>query len=112
MSKPQNLDHDEKVFLAGCIKMIMLADGTIEELELNDLEKIQSRLQFDDFEDCLGEFENTVKDSESYFLLAEKIENTEAQDLILEILDELILQSGSPDPTQKSIFDRLQEIWT
>ena len=111
MADLRSLNHEEKMFLAGSMKMALLADGALEENELNDFDKICRQLQFDDFEKCLEEFEETVMDQDSYFSKAENIQNPKSQDLILTLLDELILQSGNPDKTQRSVFERLQEIW-
>lgn len=111
MSELQSLNYEEKLLLAGSIKMILFADGALEDIELNDLGNICRRLQFDDFEKCLEEFEKTVKDQESYFSLAKNTRNPKTQDIILRLLDELILHSGNPDKIQRSVFERLRKLW-
>ena len=111
MSELQDMTYEEKVFLAGSMKMALLADGILEENELNDLDKICGRLQFDDFEECLEVFEKTAKDQEGFFSMAEKIRNPKVQNMTLKLIDELILQGGNTDKSQRSIFEQLQKIW-
>ena len=40
MAELANLSHDEKVFLAGCIRTIILADGALQSSELDDVDRI------------------------------------------------------------------------
>ena len=43
MTELGNLSHEEKVFLAGCIRSIILADGTLQPSELDDADRIYKR---------------------------------------------------------------------
>ena len=112
MPKISSLSHDEEVFLAGSFKMFILADGNIGEEELEDLDDLYRKLEFQDYEDCLIEFEQTLPDREAFFARAEQITNSESQDLILQALYELSLHSGIPSTTEEEgIFSKLSKIW-
>ena len=47
------MNHDERVFLAGCIETIIVADSNIEENELENLDRTIKELNFKNFDDCL-----------------------------------------------------------
>ena len=111
MSELNKLNRQEKVFLAGCIKYAILADGEIEEPELGELDKIYKRLQFHDYEECLQEFEEKTEDRESFYESARNITNPEAQDIVLGTVYELMRHGGVPGPGQEDLFARLNEVW-
>jgi len=106
------MSYDERVFLAGCIETIIVSDGNIEENELENLDKTIKELKFNDFDNCLSEFENLVKDSDIFFEKAETITKQETKDVILEILFEFIRSNGIPEKSEESVFQRLQKLWT
>ena len=54
------------MFLAGCIKSAIMADGLFGDDELAELEALESELPFQDFPAALEKFEAMVKDSESF----------------------------------------------
>lgn len=105
------LSHAEKVFFAGCIRAVMLADGSIQESELKDLDKIYRKLDFHDYEECLDEFEERAPDEDSFLKEAGEITNPEAQDLILKTVYELTVQNGAPEDAHEGIFMKLTRLW-
>lgn len=105
------LKEKERIFLAGCIKSLIEADNRMEEAEFTDLEDIIKRLNFDDFDKSLETFESKVKDSETFWQMAGEIDNTETQELVLQILDELSLQDGIPGYEERKIIDDLSKFW-
>ncbi len=111
MADLRNLDQKEKMFLAGCIKSMILAEGTIKDEELNDLEKITEELQFNDFNDSLTQFEDKIHDKESFWTLAKEIVREETIDLIIKILYEMSIQDGYTFPNEKALIDGLRSIW-
>jgi hypothetical protein len=111
MSALEKLSHTERVFLAGCIKTTMLADGVIAESELDDLDVIYRNLDFNDYEEDLEEFEKSVKDEDAFFEMARGISNPEVQDFILRIVYDISLQNGAPGDSQESIFVKLDSLW-
>jgi len=111
MPELSQLSHAEKVFFAGCIRTVMLADGNIQEAELKDLESIYRKLDFHDYEECLDEFEEKSPDEAAFLKEAAKIANPAAQDLILSTLYELTVQNGAPEDAQEGIFMKLTRLW-
>jgi hypothetical protein len=111
MTDINNMTHEEKVFLAGCIKTIIVVDNNIEENELGNLDKTIKGLKFDDFDDCLTEFESQVSDIDSFFDKASTITKPETRDTILQIVYKFILSDGIPEKSEGDIFDKLKKLW-
>ncbi|MBN1700129.1 MAG: TerB family tellurite resistance protein [Spirochaetales bacterium] len=111
MSDIEKLNHDEKVFLAGCIKTMVLADGNISPSELTDIDQLSGREGFDDFDSCLNEFEETLSSNEDFREYAQKITSSASREIILKHLDEISLRDGLPAPAEKKFFDKLKELW-
>ncbi|MCD6122517.1 MAG: hypothetical protein J7K04_11830 [Spirochaetales bacterium] len=111
MQSIKRLKHEERVFLAGCIRAITMANGIIEEEELADIDKIIDKLKFNDYEECLVEFEENIPDKEAFYEYAKQIKDKKAQDIILSVVYELTLQEGAPDESEESIFNTLNSIW-
>jgi hypothetical protein len=105
------MNHEERVFLAGCIETIIVADSNIEENELENLDKTVKELNFEDFDDCLSEFESSIKDSETFFEKAETITKPEVKDAILKIIYEFLRSNGIPEKSEESLFKRLSKLW-
>jgi hypothetical protein len=111
MKEISALTTHEKVFLAGCIKNMILADGVFDDSELNELDVLLDELDFTDYEECLMEFENGVNDSDSFWEMAETIEDQETHEMILEVLYDLSIQKGLEESTEKNLLSGLKEIW-
>ncbi len=107
----QSLSDDERMFLAGCIKNIILAAGSIEREELSELDDIIDSFQFDDFDAQLERFENDVHDEETFWELAGDITNEKTQETILQILDELAIQDGLVEQAEQKLLDKLRQFW-
>ncbi len=111
MADVSSLNHEERVFLAGCIRSVMMADGSIENEELEDLDKILRKLKFKDYEECLVEFEENVEDEDSFYEYAKRITDKKAQEIILNTIYELTLHEGVPDSEGESVFTNLNKLW-
>ncbi len=105
------LSRKERVFLAGAMKSMMLADGHFEEQELKALDVLLRRLNFGDYEQCLVEFEATFKDEDSFWEEAAAIKRPEAHEIITTALRELMLHEGIPELTEGHLLNRLKKIW-
>ena len=105
------LSRQERVFLAGAIKALILADGKIEESELEELDHIVVKLKFDDFDSCLEQFEQEARREEGFRILAENIFHEETRRLILALLWELALQQGAARPDEVAVIKTLQSWW-
>ena len=111
MSELDRLSHSEKVLLAGSIRAVTIAGGISEEAELSDLDRITKSLHFQDFEECLDEFEQKYPDEDSFLKAAALVTNAGAQDLILKTVYDLSIQNGAPDEAQEGIFMTLSRLW-
>ncbi len=105
------MNHEERVFLAGCIKTIITVDNNIEENELENLDKTLEELNFKNFDDDLSEFESQIKDSDTFFKKAETITRPEVRDAIIRIVYEFMLSNGIPQKSEGSIFKKLKTLW-
>lgn len=101
----------EKMFLAGSIKMLILTHGGIADEELSDLDRLTSVVKFDDFGASLERFEDEVKDTESYWDLAGRITRTEFQDDLLTVLSELSVQEGYASGSELKLIGDLERLW-
>ncbi len=111
MADVTSLSREERVFLAGCIRSVIMADGSIEDGELEDMNAILKKLKFKDYEECLVEFEEKVEDEDSFYEYAGKIKDDKAREIILGVIYELGLHEGLPDSEGSRIFNNLNKIW-
>lgn len=106
-----SLTKKERVFLAGCIKSMMLSDGAIENQEILELDELIARLHFSDFDRCLEEFEAQVSSEEQFWAMADSIERPVARDVILESVRMIMLHAGIPVDTETTMIRRLEADW-
>lgn len=111
MSDISKLEHTEKVFLAGCIKTMLLADGNISQAEIDDINKLYDVEHFEDFEDCLTEFENNVNDEEAFLNSAKKITNPDTQDIIIGQLFSISIDDGVQSTQEAHVIKKLKSLW-
>ena len=111
MLNTEKLSHEEKVFLAGCIKTMILADGNITSDELSEIDEMYSKEGFDDFDACLKEYEDTIKSNDDFWNCAKKITSAKSQEIILLALDEIALEGGFADPAEKKFYNKLAIFW-
>jgi hypothetical protein len=95
MTELGNPNHEQKVFLAGCPRAIILADGALNPSELDDLERIYNRLGFNDYDACLDESEGRIKDEGAFLREAERIADPAAQDATIGVAYEQSLRNGA-----------------
>lgn len=114
MSDQENLaslNEQEKIFLAGAIKALILADGQPSEPELDDLDRIVDGLGFHDFDEHLTRFENDVVAEEDFEYLARNIFHAEAKSQITRILWDLALQKGFASPEEETLIKNIRRWW-
>ncbi|WP_028972669.1 TerB family tellurite resistance protein [Spirochaeta cellobiosiphila] len=111
MADVQTLNDKEKQFLAGSIKSMVLADGQIDDEEIQEITKITNELNFSDFDQSLEQFEIIVKDQETFWDLSKTITDTSKQDIILDILYDLSLQEGYSHLSQNKLINKIKQIW-
>lgn len=105
------MDYGEKVFFAGCLKSLLLSDGKIEESEISDLQELTDEINFDSFETYLENFEERVRTIETFWEMAEKITNSDVQDLIITSLHQIQLKDHIPGYDHGHLIEELEEMW-
>ena len=111
MSDVTELNEQEKVFLAGAIKAMLLVEGRLERDELDDLDRLIAGLGFDDFDEHLARFETDVKSDEDFEYLARNLYHPEAKSLITRVLWDLAIQRGFASPEETSLIKNIRSWW-
>jgi uncharacterized tellurite resistance protein B-like protein len=110
MADIKKLDDQERIFLAGCIESMMLADGFSSEAENSDLNSIVNK-DFPDFDMKLQEFDEQVDDDEGFWAMAKSITSRDSRDIILEVLEGLALGDGLVHRNENALLDKLKALW-
>jgi hypothetical protein len=110
MSNIGKLRHDEKVFLAGCIKNLVKIDGKVREEELVRLPELFPDITFNGYQDCVYEFECRVKNQADFWKFAREIKYVTRQ-AILGCLYDISVQDGFAERTEMNFFNELSEFW-
>lgn len=105
------MNEQEKIFLAGAIKALILADGQPSKEELDDLDRIVKGLGFDDFDEHLVRFEKEVVTDEDFEYLARNIFHPEAKSQITRILWDLALQKGFALEEEEELIEKIRQWW-
>ena len=107
----ERLSHAEKVFLAGCVKSMILSNSQIDESQIEDMERLFGSLGLPNYEEYLTEFEDSVSGWEDFFSRAEQITRPEARKVILESTYEVLIQDGLLDESEEGLFRKLSALW-
>lgn len=111
MSQVADLNEQEKIFLAGAIKVLLLTDGMSTTEELNDLDRIIAGLGFEDFDEHLERFEKVVVKDQDFEFLARNIFHAPAKTLITQILWDIALQKGFASPEDEKLIKDIRTWW-
>ena len=111
MADVERLSHAEKVFLAGCVKSMILSNSQIDESQIEDMERLFGSLGLPNYEEYLTEFEDSVSGWEDFFSRAEQITRPEARKVILESTYEVLIQDGLLDESEEGLFRKLSALW-
>jgi len=111
MSDLASLNEQEKIFLAGAIKVLILADGIPSQTELDDLDRLVEGLGFHDFDEHLERFEVDVTSPADFEYLARNIFHKEAKSLITQVLWDLALQKGFATPEDEELIKNIRTWW-
>lgn len=107
-----DLSHAEKVFFAGCLRGMILADGYAKDEEVAGLNQLRDEFEFRDLDECLEEFESTVRNDSQFWDMAAGITGKEARELILQRIDEISRLDGYKSTNETNFYNRLVETWT
>jgi len=111
MSDIGDLNEQEKIFLAGAIKVLILSEGTAAAGTLDDLDRIVEGLGFHDFDDHLERFEKAVVKDEDFEFLARNIFHAPAKAMITRVLWDLALQKGFATPDDEELIRKIRGWW-
>lgn len=116
-----DLTWDERVFFAGSLRAMILADGIIEDEEILWVDRLRDEDRWVDMDRCLDAFTEKVeqrgadfsggKPSAVYWELAKEITRPEAQRLILHQLETISFREGYQKEAERDFFSRLRETW-
>ena len=111
MNDVDGLNEQEKIFLAGAIKALILTDGTPGGPQLDDLDRIVDGLGFHDFDEHLVRFETDVTGEADFEYLARNIFHAPAKALITRVLWDLALQKGYASPDDEELIKKIRTWW-
>jgi hypothetical protein len=111
MTDVSDLNEQEKVFLAGAIKALILDHGAPTQQELDDLDRIVDQLGFHDFDEHLERFEVEAPEEGDLEYLARNIFHGKAKTLITRILWDLALQKGFASPDDEILIKNIRQWW-
>jgi len=106
-----DLNEQEKIFLAGAIKILIQGEGPAAASTLDDLDRIVDGLGFHDFDEHLERFENDVETPEDFEYLARNLFHAKAKTLITQVLWDLALQKGFASPEDEELIRKIQAWW-
>jgi len=111
LSDVQDLNEQEKIFLAGAIKALILGEGEPDSRTLDDLDRIVKGLGFDDFDQHLERFEKAVVTDGDFEFLARNLFHPAAKTLITRVLWDLALQKGFASPEDEELIRKIRGWW-
>lgn len=111
MADISKLGEEAKIFLAGCIKTMIMVDGDISQSELRNIDNLYTQENFQDYEICLEKFEEIVENSDDFWKMAGEIKDPDTRDIILNHVYELSLENGIPSEGEKKLYKELEEFW-
>jgi len=111
MSDVQELNEQEKIFLAGAIKVLLLGEGATAPRTLDDLDRIVKGLGFHDFDEHLERFEKAVVSDDDFEFLARNLFHPAAKTLITRVLWDLALQKGFASPEDEDLIRKIRGWW-
>ena len=116
-----DLTWNEKVFFAGSLRVMIRADGVIEDDEIAWVDKLRDEDRFEDLDSCLDDFavqmealgatDDPEEPPRAYWQLAARITRPEAQALILQKMEAISLRNGYQKEPEAILFARLRETW-
>lgn len=110
MADIAKLSKPEKIFLAGCIKKIILGDGVTNLEENEELNAIIEQ-DFSDFDKRLVEFEDKVKEEEDFLAMAATVKGKASRTVILNVIHDLSMHGGFVKKSEDGLLEELKEAW-
>lgn len=111
METVQSLNQHERMFLAGCMKNLILTDGSIETNEIEGLDNVIDALRFTDFDERLTKFEEQTHTWEEFWEEASKVESEETRSFIIAVLEEMAVKDALSQRAERKLIDDLRAHW-
>jgi hypothetical protein len=112
MTDLKELNHREKVILAGCMKGVIMIDGDLDPEELDYVDSMYRSANFKDFDACLAESERLFPDEDDLVQAAADVRKPASRETIREALHELSLRGAPLDATRATpgdtFYDRVR----
>ncbi len=108
----RELTLDERSFLAGAVKILLLSDGVIDDEEIAGVDRLRDVYHFEDMDECLVRFEERVEGDGDFEAFAREITRKEARDFVVEELHELSLKGGYQGHEEHGFIERITRIWS
>ncbi|HSS37989.1 MAG TPA: hypothetical protein VLT58_04410 [Polyangia bacterium] len=106
-----DLNQDERVALAGLMKLVVMSDGDVSEEELEHVEMLVGAFGDDGYQQALDQFEARFPDEPAFRkFLQQGVKRQEARDLIFETILEGA-QEGALDDKETGLLDWLSRAW-
>jgi len=99
------------MFLAGCMKNLILTDGSIETNEIEGLDDVIDALRFTDFDERLNKFEEQTHTWEEFWEEAAQIDSEETRSFIIAVLEEMAVKDALYQRAERKLIDDLRAHW-
>jgi len=111
METVQALNQHERMFLAGCMKNLILTDGSIETNEIEGLDDVIDALRFTDFDERLNKFEEQTHTWEEFWEEASHVDSEETRTFIIAVLEEMAVKDALYQRAERKLIDDLRAHW-
>lgn len=111
METVQGLSQTERMFLAGCMKNLILLDGSIETNEIEGLDDVIEALRFTDFDERLNKFEEHTHTWEKFWEEAALIESKESREFIIAVLEDMAVKDALSERAERKLIEDLRAHW-
>ncbi len=111
METVQALNQHERMFLAGCMKNLILTDGSIETNEIEGLDNVIDALRFTDFDEQLTKFEEQTNTWEEFWEEASQVESKETRSFIIAVLEDMAVKDALSQRAERKLIDDLRTHW-
>jgi hypothetical protein len=99
----EDLNEDERTALVGLLKAVVLADGTISDEEIGEVDQVVEALGEEEYQRHMDRFEETFTDLASFQKFLGTIERQDARELIFGT----VLSGAAGDAIEKGESDLL-----
>ena len=104
------LSHDEKLALVALLEVLAMADGVVEDTEIQQINRIAEELGDEEYRELLNEADERFKDIEMLKSSLTTIRERAARELIYGLLLEEVMTAPAPG-SHTDLLDWLKKTW-